>query len=243
MTTAKRPHDTMADMSGLEPLPEIENTLDDAPQLPQAPENIDDILRLFGNTGTNIPMGDIANNCQFPPDDFNFYQIPSGSNVTGSVEQPYPGIFQNIQGNGFEAPSYPENINYHPVDTPGDSGDGSGSASNQPSPLTVPELEPEPEPEPETPAELDLTGLLGNRQPNKRAYTPDNNNTAAPEEAPQPKKQKRTRRKRHEPEPDYSAIIREQMKSTSRTGQACDRCKVSFPPLAPIYTCHGMVYN
>ncbi|RJE18436.1 hypothetical protein PHISCL_09232, partial [Aspergillus sclerotialis] len=40
------------------------------------------------------------------------------------------------------------------------------------------------------------------------------------------KKKKRLRRKKDQPEPDYSAIIRLQVKNATRTGQACDRCKV-----------------
>ena len=36
----------------------------------------------------------------------------------------------------------------------------------------------------------------------------------------------RKRRKRHEPEEDHSARARERASNSSRTGQACDRCKV-----------------
>lgn len=51
---------------------------------------------------------------------------------------------------------------------------------------------------------------------------------SSPEDANEPptKKRRRPRRRKDEPEPDYSAIIREQVKCSTRTGQACDRCKV-----------------
>lgn len=47
---------------------------------------------------------------------------------------------------------------------------------------------------------------------------------------------KRPRRKKDEPEPDYSAIIRDQVKNATRTGQACDRCKVSASLPSYIYS-------
>lgn len=36
----------------------------------------------------------------------------------------------------------------------------------------------------------------------------------------------KTRRRRGDAEPDYSGMTREKVKSSKRTGQACDRCKV-----------------
>jgi hypothetical protein len=53
------------------------------------------------------------------------------------------------------------------------------------------------------------------------AITPSENTT--------PKK-KKTRRGRNDPEPDWSAQMRDKVKkSNSRIGQACDRCKVYQP--------------
>jgi hypothetical protein len=42
---------------------------------------------------------------------------------------------------------------------------------------------------------------------------------------------RRPRRSKNSPEPDYSAMVQNQMSATNRTGQACDRCKVSRPLL------------
>lgn len=39
--------------------------------------------------------------------------------------------------------------------------------------------------------------------------------------------QPRSRRNRRHPEPDWSAMVRAQIRGSQRTGQACDRCKVS----------------
>lgn len=47
------------------------------------------------------------------------------------------------------------------------------------------------------------------------------------------KKRRRPRRKKDDPEPDYSAIVREQVRNSTRTGQACDRCKVCYIILFP----------
>lgn len=42
-----------------------------------------------------------------------------------------------------------------------------------------------------------------------------------------PPKVKKTRRSRYDPEPDWSAMVRDRVKNaTTRVGQACDRCKV-----------------
>lgn len=48
-----------------------------------------------------------------------------------------------------------------------------------------------------------------------------------PTSAPQP----RNRRSRRHPEPDWSAMVRSQVRESQRTGQACDRCKVSTLPI------------
>ncbi|EFE40960.1 hypothetical protein TRV_04320 [Trichophyton verrucosum HKI 0517] len=40
---------------------------------------------------------------------------------------------------------------------------------------------------------------------------------------------KKPRRDKNSPEPNYSELVQGQMSSTNRTGQACDRCKVSLP--------------
>jgi len=49
-------------------------------------------------------------------------------------------------------------------------------------------------------------------------------------DAPKPKKH---RRSRYDPEPDWSAQMREKVsKSQRRVGQACDRCKVCSGTLA-----------
>lgn len=39
---------------------------------------------------------------------------------------------------------------------------------------------------------------------------------------------KKPRRGKNSPEPNYSELVQGQMSSTNRTGQACDRCKVSL---------------
>lgn len=43
---------------------------------------------------------------------------------------------------------------------------------------------------------------------------------------------KKPRRGKNSPEPNYSELVQGQMSSTNRTGQACDRCKVSLPEFA-----------
>lgn len=43
---------------------------------------------------------------------------------------------------------------------------------------------------------------------------------------------KKPRRGKNSPEPNYSELVQGQMSSTNRTGQACDRCKVSLPDSA-----------
>lgn len=51
--------------------------------------------------------------------------------------------------------------------------------------------------------------------------------TGATAPARRPKKQ---RRGKNSPEPNYSEMVQDQMSTTNRTGQACDRCKVSWFP-------------
>lgn len=51
--------------------------------------------------------------------------------------------------------------------------------------------------------------------------------TAGPSRKAAPPKKQPRRRRRGDPEPDYSETMRLKMKSTKRTGQACDRCRVS----------------
>lgn len=126
---------------------------------------------------------------------------------------PFPGldaaelecaeVFQLASSPGFEA-AYLEKLNGDPVDTPAG-----------PSPYTSPEM----------PDDVEVMDQPDSAS-TKRGAPIDN----PASDNPQAKKQKRQRRKKDEPEPDYSAIIRDQVKNTTRTGQACDRCKVSPPP-------------
>lgn len=44
--------------------------------------------------------------------------------------------------------------------------------------------------------------------------------------SPARRQAKKPRRSKNSPEPDYSAVVQNQMAGTNRTGQACDRCKV-----------------
>jgi hypothetical protein len=121
--------------------------------------------------------------------------------------------FQLANGTGFDA-AYLEQLNGDPVDDalPERLGDP-GEASNQPFPYTIPEM----------PAGFEIP-----EQPARRGTKRSAPDSPASDNPPE-KKTKRPRRKKNEPEPDYSAIIRKQVKNATRTGQACDRCKVSKP--------------
>lgn len=55
--------------------------------------------------------------------------------------------------------------------------------------------------------------------------TPEEKPASQPSDAS--KKAKKQRRGKNSPEPNYSRMVQSQMSSTNRTGQACDRCKVS----------------
>lgn len=50
--------------------------------------------------------------------------------------------------------------------------------------------------------------------------------TEQPQGETQERPAKRPRRRRDEPEPDYSQQVRARLRNNTRTGQACDRCKV-----------------
>ncbi|CAG8055378.1 unnamed protein product [Penicillium salamii] len=72
-----------------------------------------------------------------------------------------------------------------------------------------------------------------------RSPSPESSNKRINDDAsdnPQPKKH---RRSRHDPEPDWSALMREKIsKSSSRVGQACDRCKLKKMKCTPdFYGC------
>ena len=73
-------------------------------------------------------------------------------------------------------------------------------------------------------------------EPSNSATTDENSTSSTGQPSGKAKKQ---RRGKNSPEPNYSAMVQEQMSSTNRTGQACDRCKVScllsgYPQLAEI---------
>ncbi|RMJ23807.1 hypothetical protein PHISP_05328 [Aspergillus sp. HF37] len=159
--------------------------------------NPDDAMLCF-------PDADIVDNWQFMPGDTSPF-------LTGdAAELACADAFQLANATGFDA-AYLEQLNGDPVDDapPEQLGDP-GEASNQPFPYTLAEM----------PAGFEMT-----EQPAKRGTKRSAPDSPASDNPPE-KKAKRPRRKKNEPEPDYSAIIRKQVKNATRTGQACDRCKV-----------------
>lgn len=56
------------------------------------------------------------------------------------------------------------------------------------------------------------------------------------------KRPRKSRRRKDEEEPDYSAQVRERLRNNTRTGQACDRCKVCSYTLLTLHFLFLIVY-
>ncbi|KAJ5808632.1 hypothetical protein N7474_009901 [Penicillium riverlandense] len=74
----------------------------------------------------------------------------------------------------------------------------------------------------------DITKLMAASTTTTTTTTATTNSTpiSNPDEVSGTTSQPRSRRSRHEPEPDWSEQVREQVRNSRRTGQACDRCKL-----------------
>ncbi|KAJ5601909.1 hypothetical protein N7510_011443 [Penicillium lagena] len=72
----------------------------------------------------------------------------------------------------------------------------------------------------------DLTKLMVAATSTATTATTNSTPISNPDEVSYTTTQPRSRRSRHEPEPDWSEQVREQVRNSRRTGQACDRCKL-----------------